>query len=347
MNKLTKIGASALCGSLAAVSIANAGAIDVSGGANATWTSNEGTVTGNPIGLNSGLTFTGSGELDNGTTFKLTITQTDAVGLSAAGITLDTPSMGSFAISRAQGGGGIGSHDDKMPTAWEETWGAGLTAGIDMAKGVGSSTNVQYTTPSLGGLVTLSLAYSPRNDGSGAADKSPTGGATSYKQSGNDVVIDIAGPGLLSGLNAWAGYSVTQTDGGDLNQKRGDHEEGTAGITYAIGPVTAGFQRTGEFTGNQLAGQVEYYDNTAWGVSFNISDDLAISYGEFESKKHNVGSGKGAAGTVITEASSMQLSYTMGGASIQIAENSVDNANYTSGTASDSDGTTIRLSLAF
>jgi len=61
MNKLTKIGASALCGSLAAVSIANAGAIDVSVGANATWTSNEGTVTGNPIGLNSGLTFTGSG----------------------------------------------------------------------------------------------------------------------------------------------------------------------------------------------------------------------------------------------------------------------------------------------
>ena len=33
MNKLTKIGASALCGSLAGVSVANAGDLTVSGGA--------------------------------------------------------------------------------------------------------------------------------------------------------------------------------------------------------------------------------------------------------------------------------------------------------------------------
>ena len=57
MNKLTKIGCSALCGSLAAVSAVNAGSIDVSGSATATWISKEGAVTGNPIGVNSGLTF--------------------------------------------------------------------------------------------------------------------------------------------------------------------------------------------------------------------------------------------------------------------------------------------------
>ena len=70
MNKLTKIGVSALCGSLASVSAAQAGALSVTGGATATWVSNEGTANGNPIGLSSGIAFAGSGELDNGTTFS-------------------------------------------------------------------------------------------------------------------------------------------------------------------------------------------------------------------------------------------------------------------------------------
>jgi len=57
MNKLTKIGVSALCGSLAAVSAAQAGSMAVKGGATATYTVNEGTVTGNPLGMASALTF--------------------------------------------------------------------------------------------------------------------------------------------------------------------------------------------------------------------------------------------------------------------------------------------------
>ena len=59
MNKLTKIGVSALCGSLAAVASANAGELTVSGGATATWSSQEGTTTGNPIGMASGVSFAG------------------------------------------------------------------------------------------------------------------------------------------------------------------------------------------------------------------------------------------------------------------------------------------------
>jgi hypothetical protein len=60
MNKLTKIGVSALCGSLASVA-ANAGTMEGLGGATATWSSHEGQVTGNSLGMNSGLTFKGSG----------------------------------------------------------------------------------------------------------------------------------------------------------------------------------------------------------------------------------------------------------------------------------------------
>ena len=38
MNKITKIGLSALCGSLANIVAANAGTLDVTGSATATWT---------------------------------------------------------------------------------------------------------------------------------------------------------------------------------------------------------------------------------------------------------------------------------------------------------------------
>ena len=50
MNKLSKIGCSALCGSLAAISAANAGELTVTGGVDMTWVSLDSNDTGNPIG---------------------------------------------------------------------------------------------------------------------------------------------------------------------------------------------------------------------------------------------------------------------------------------------------------
>ena len=49
MNKITKIGASALCGSLAAISAANAGDLAVTGGVDMSWTSLPKANSGNPI----------------------------------------------------------------------------------------------------------------------------------------------------------------------------------------------------------------------------------------------------------------------------------------------------------
>jgi hypothetical protein len=59
MNKLTKVGFSALCGSLAVVSAANAGELTVTGGADLTYISKGGDVTGNPIGMGSNYTLNG------------------------------------------------------------------------------------------------------------------------------------------------------------------------------------------------------------------------------------------------------------------------------------------------
>ena len=77
MNKITKIGLSALCGSLASIVSANAGSLEVSGSAEVTWTSLQGQSNGNPIGMNSGMTFTGNGELDGGQTFSVAIAHND------------------------------------------------------------------------------------------------------------------------------------------------------------------------------------------------------------------------------------------------------------------------------
>ena len=52
MNKLTKVGCSALCGSLAAIAGANAGDLTATGSAQTTWVSKGGDVTGNPLGFN-------------------------------------------------------------------------------------------------------------------------------------------------------------------------------------------------------------------------------------------------------------------------------------------------------
>tara|TARA_B100001123_G_scaffold405187_1_gene495309 strand:- start:39 stop:1076 length:1038 start_codon:yes stop_codon:yes gene_type:complete len=345
MDKFKKIGLSALCGSLAAVASANAGTMDVMGSATATWAKNSKDVTGNPIGLNSGLTFKGSGELDNGTTFTLTLTNADQAAFSAGSIALTTPSMGAFSIAGATGGNGIGGYDDKMPTAWEETWGTSLGTGIDLAKGVGSSMNVQYTLPAMGGT-TLKIAYAPANSGGMVNDKGVSGDKKSYKGQGADIVLDMN----VMGQNVFLGYSVSERDGankaGNNADANSDHEEGVAGAIFTIGPMKIGAQATAEFTGaEQTAGDVFGYRNIAYGVSFNISDNLSVSYGEMESKRGYV-SGDGGEPVVMT-LESYQLAYTMGGATIKIAETEGDNLKYATGTGNSKDATTVALSLAF
>jgi hypothetical protein len=347
MNKLTKVGLSALCGSLASVA-ANAGTMEVLGGATATYTSNSKQVTGNPIGMNSALTFKGSGELDNGTAFTLTVTGADQMGYTSGNINIATPSMGSFNINSRTGGNGIGGHDDKMPTAWEESWGHGMGSGFDFQKGVASSMNIGWTSPSFMGT-TLKLAVAPGQKNAAFINDKGVGG-DSANGGAYDALIEIKpsfGVDALSGLTIWAGGSETeQTGTGPGGKAKGDHQEVNAGFTFAYGPVTVGFQKMGEFTGSQTAGNTEYYDNEAFGISFNVSDNLSISYGEFESKRHKVGSGttnKSVTGT--TE--SFQIAYTMGGMSLKLAEGEVSNASYSTASANDHDGRTIALSLAF
>jgi len=341
MNKLTKIGVSALCGSLASVA-ANAGTMEVLGGATATWSSNAETVTGNPIGMNSALTFKGTGELDNGTTFTLTVTGADQMAYTSGSISMVTPSMGTINIVQAAGGAGVDRYDDKMPTAWEETNGTSLATGLQTVAGVGTTMNVEWTLPAdmLPEGMSAHIAYTPRA-GAGVTNDKASGGDSTYNSSGYDIALSYNG--LVDGLDVFAGRSVIEQHKNVGVGMSGDRTQYVAGATYAVGGFTLGYQESRDNLQDTGVGTVtSYYANQAFGVSFNVNDNLSLSYGSHKSDRA-LNSGT----SVEMEAESIQMAYTMGGMSVKIAESTVDNASYTSGTGADRDGTTVALTLAF
>jgi outer membrane protein OmpU len=340
MNKLTKIGVSALCGSLAAVASANAGSLAVSGGATATYSSNEGTTNGNPLGMASAISFSGSGELDNGSTVTLGIDHDDQNAYSATSISIATPSFGTFAVDSGAGGRGIDRYDDMMPTAWEETTGTSLGTGINTPSGMGGQTAVEWALPSdmLPEGLTAYAAYSPRANGTKANDKSTGGSAQEGVGSGWDVLGSYQ---AMDGLNVFAGYSQVESNQ-DAAVSSGDKKERVLGATYAIGSITVGYQWSKQEYNLAAAASTKHYENDAFGVAFNINDDLSISYGIMKSDRTLAN-----ATSVEAEAQSLQVAYSMGGASIKVAETTGDNLKYTSGSGQDRDATTIALSLAF
>jgi hypothetical protein len=333
MNKLTKIGVSALCGTLAAVSAANADALTVKGGATATWTDLSYGDTGNPLGMATAMTFAGSGELDNGSAIAINIALDDKNTYSASDMSLDIAGVGKFTYDQG-GGTGIDRFDDMMPTAWEETSGTGVGTGINTVAGVGGQTDIEWAISSdiLPEGVSAYLAWSPKADGSKNNDKA-TSGANASAVDGMGYDIAVSSTGFGDGLTMFAGYSNISQGGVD------DQIAKVIGATYAVGSVTVGYQYS---KADLDSGGTDYYENQAVGISFAVNDDLSISYGRHESERGDAGlSG------VELEAESIQMSYTMGGASIKVAETSVDNAEYATTTAKDRDGTTFALSLAF
>ena len=336
MNKLAKIGATALCGSLVAVA-SQAGELSVTGGSTATWSSNSGDKVGNPIGMASAISFTGSGELDNGTTFTMTLAHGDQASTYSGGeIVLTTPSFGTIAID--QSGGGIDRFDDMMPTAWEEVDGTSLGTGLVTVSGVKGSGHLEWGIPSdmLPDGMSAHIAWSPRASGGYVNDKSVGSTATDGVGGGYDIAISHSG--LADGANVFVGYSAIDWQNGEYGSKK---KAWVAGATFSAGPATLGYQVSKEMH-NPIVSRavVEGYDNTAYGVSFAVNDDLSLSYAKHKSNKRTVG------GTEVElDNTSLQAAYTMGGATISAAMTDADNNKYSSGT--DKEATTVALSLAF
>jgi hypothetical protein len=338
MNKLTKLGVSALCGSLAAVSAANAGELTVTGGVDMSWISFDDENTGNPIGIGSNVSFAGSGELDNGWGVKLGIDATNALAYSSANVTVTVPGLGDVLVSQGLSGTGIDRMDDNTPTAWEEAYGAGLGSGINTVSGASAGAGIEVTPTDLmpSGIVTR-LHWTPDAGESDAGDKASKWTVGTLKGSGYDVTVEASGDATPEGLTLYGGMS--KIDQADNNTTYNDDvSEWTAGVKYAVGSFTLGYQVSEEDNGR--ATTTTGYDNTGYGIVFAINDDLSVSYNNYESEQQSTTN-------IEAEASSVQLAYSAGGLSVRIAEQSVDNKNYCTAAANQRDATTISVALAF
>ena len=315
MNKLKKIGLSALAGSLAAVS-ANAVEMSVSGVAEVTYTTNGGTgtsVTGNPWGSNTSIKFSGSGDVGFGTaTIVRTLqdganhaTKTD--NFVSAWQTLDMGSLGTISFDAAGGGlEGVAAYDDLLPTAYEEVWN-GVGSGTSHNTGAASNDTLGYSNSF--GPATLSLATTKggtRASGDGGNDTGSTGET-------KDWVIALDGSMLLDGLSGGIMSSTTDyTTGADDDTVQGGW------INYSTGPVSVGYRASENQVGTAgTAGK----NIEAMSLAFNVNENMAISVATQDVEYDRTAGGVNTTETI----DAINASYTVGAASVRATMSEADN----------------------
>ena len=338
MKKLTKIGASALAGSLVAVS-AQAGELSASGTWELTYKSDDKANTGNPFGSKSAISFNGSGDVDGlGTaSFFAAINDNNPAGFASHNILLDMGDMGTVGFDQGVGTFGASTIDDKSPTAWEESWhNTGNSSGGLIHTG-GSGGVLGYSN-TMGGFA-LTVEYAPAlttaDNGDGGA-----GGDNTSLANGSNLNFAVTNSELVDGLTFGFGAGSTEYDDSVVvGQEDGSSVVGFA--NYAMGPATVGVTLSDSNNARSATGANDGgREVEAYGIAFAVNDNLSISYNQ-----HDMTYKKAGASDVTQESTGIAISYTMGGATLAIQNNSQDNQSGTSGT--NDEITEISLSLAF
>ena len=323
MNKLTKIGLSALAGSLVAVS-AHAGALSVSGGASLTMADSDvdnsqaTTAEGNTWTMGDSLTFTGGGEMDNGlsiaVSYEVDNDETDAGDvMDSYSMTLSSDEMGSLTFSGHGGSSAMSAIDDKTPNAYEESWDGVAEADEETTVGGTSADNMfTYKSPDIGGAV-VTIGYVPGGDA-----KTTTG---SYM----DFAVAIS-PEAVEGLTIGFGMGESEETAGSTV------DEQAAYVLYSYGSFTLGYQMN-EADGPASTDDVEF---SAFGVSYAVTDEISIAYNQSTSDL--------ASASNDQEASGISASYTSGGMTVAGMMNSVDNVSHQT---DDAEGYELNFSFAF
>jgi outer membrane protein OmpU len=331
MNNLKKIGLTALAASLVSVS-ANAGAISVSGGAsmNASGYSGEGQNRGATFTMGNQLTFSGSGELDNGLNVSVSfvIDQGDDTSNAASttpfdshSVTISSDAMGSLQLI---GEGGVSTASSIAGTAAGNLWDTfdqhtvtGITGGAipDLSQtGTPGDDVFMYTSPELMDGLTATLSWEPQNTGI---------------DSGTGWGINYTG---MEGLTLQ--YAVADVVG-DTTLTSGDNTQMKA--TYAYGPVTVGYS-VGEHDEETTNGSGDV-EMTSMAVTYTVTDELSITYGQETS---DLGSA-----TTDAEISAISFAYTAGGMTLSGKMTEGENLNYTTNTNADLEAWTLGASFAF
>ena len=316
MTNLKKIGLTALAGSLIATT-AMAGTLSVSGGAKLSHTTKSGTsdpATGNNWGMQKLISFTGGGELDNGHSVSLSHYMTAEGAQSSSILSYDMGDAGKISFTDSAGGIGIAGIDDLMPTAVEEIWdGLGGTKNGYVSQ---ASSGFEYTNTSVDG-VKVEVGYGTSQASNDDGGVSGTG-ATRSSESIAIQYTGIEGANIFFGTGTVGESATTDTD------------VDTMGATYSMGAATVGIQMS---TVDTAAAAEE--ENTQYGISFALNDDLSISYGESTTE---------VTGSVDQEIKGFSVGYSMGGLTLQAHANEGDNVG---NTANNFKHTELTVSFAF
>jgi outer membrane protein OmpU len=349
MNNMKKIGLSALAGSLVAFS-ANAVELSVSGKTEVTYSNTQNGNNGNPFGNGNSITFSGSGDMNG-----MTATYTAAIGdhgtassvssevFASSSLMLDMGDLGTVGYDNGVGEFGLSTIDDKMPYAYEEIW--TYTGGSNaVAVAAGGANNVLGYKNSFMGA-NLSFEYSPKTGSGTGGSNDGFAGGTGSTGSNVNFALTMA---PMDGLNVGAGWGESD----DVNEKQNSQVAAqaiTGFATYAIGPATVGYQKSetrggSEGTGsNSLQHEVDIY-----GISFQVNENLAVSYNEMENIFKRTGAAGANANTgadITEETDGIGISYTMGSASVRILDSETSNKGGVTGTTSEN--VEVSLMLAF
>ena len=326
---IKKIGLTALAGSLVATS-AYAGSLSASGSAGITMSGNDTPNVGNNFSMGDGVTFTGSGEMDNGMTVSVTYELDDA---NTAGnvfddrlLKIDTNGFGVITFGGHGASNAMGAVDDVTPTAYGESWdilgtanaGSNATTGTNIFNSIGSASSNNMFHYSSGDLVdgfSIKASYVP-SDG------------TTQVESSTDFAIEYSG---MEGLTVGYAAGEYNSEGGTSNSDRT-----TMYIKYAYGPVTVGYQES-EMDTNKATTDDEF---EAMGITYQVNDDLTIGYNESTYKD-------AATTTVDQENSNISATYTMGSMTLSVAMAEEKNRGGSTQIADDVKGYAIDLAFAF
>jgi outer membrane protein OmpU len=315
MTNLKKIGLTALAGTLAATTFANAGSMSVSGNAIMEYQTTEVDGGSNSVNttdgfvLNSSLVFSGSGELDNGMTVSV-FQNLFAGSVTSEGLSLDMGDMGVLHMNSWGYTSGITSIADKIPTAGENVH-------DDLNTTVHDNPAVGLAKTSSDGADTLGWNYSGDMFSLSAATAEQNGAME------NSVALTV---------NPVEGLSIGYGAGNDRPSAALDNDVTTMFATYTMGPVSIGYQQT-----EIDATTATDIDADHYGISFAINENLSVSYGEhivdFE------------ASTSDEESTGISASYTAGSMSFVLVNNEKLNAVGTS--TADSEMVELKMIMAF
>ena len=326
MNNFKKIGLTALAASLVSVS-ANAGSMSVAGSAklNVEGFSGEELNAGKGYTMGNQLTFSGSGELDNGLTVSLSFVQDNGEStFDSHSLTISSDTMGTLKFN---GEGGTTAANNIDGSAAGDIWDAfdGLTnasgqtgnslATTEAVTATAGDNAFMYTAPEVMDGLTLVGSYAPQ-------------ASTSETRS--------SGTGL--------GLNYTGIDGLTINYARADIVNSTKALSgdstvmkasYAYGPVT--------LTYSNMEGDLDTadkdYELTSYAVSYTVSDELSVTYGMEDAEQEGA--------TADAEYEKLSLSYVTGGMTISAAMMEAENADFTTDSHADYEKWTLGASFAF